>query len=325
MSGEEITNIDACKAAQDQLIQNDELDMIEAGVEANGIDTEGILEPFKFGNNLDAQIKLGLNNCDPEYYNGIMNRPGEELLEKSLDWISSKVKNAVKSVKDFFDDIQSPTSEQMQTFRHLQGNRDVGSNILETIKQKPQNPYTHPDANSDPTQRVYNKNGQSLKQAPTQGKQPPAASKPFGRQPVFQSPNNAAIDTALGGTAAAAAAATGALYKETAAEGLKYTMTITGKVVTDGAATGYAASAQGASAWSAATNAVSSAWSAATTAIGNVVSWIGGAISSMATAVAGAVSAIAGAIAGAVATAASAVGSAIASAIAWIAALAFPW
>lgn len=134
MSGEEITNIDACKAAQDQLIINDELDMIDAGLGANGVDTEGILEPFKFGNDLDAQIKLRLNNCDPKYYKGIMDHPEEELLKKSFDWVSNKAKNAVKNIKNFLDDIQAPTPKQMQTFRHSQGKGDVGSNILETIK-----------------------------------------------------------------------------------------------------------------------------------------------------------------------------------------------
>lgn len=200
---------------------------------------------------------------------------------------------------------------------------------VEQLKNKPsgtQNPYTHPDVNYDPTQRIYNRNGQILKPASTQGNQPPVASKPFGRQPIYQSPNNAAIATTLGSVGGAGAAVAGVLYKEAAAGAAKVTLTVTGEIVKDtGTATGYAASMQGASAWSAATNAVSSAWSAAATAIGNVVSWVGGAISTMAGAVASAAVAVAGAIATAVTAAASAIGGAIASAIAWIAALAFPW
>lgn len=207
---------------------------------------------------------------------------------------------------------------------------------IEQSKNKPsgtQNPYAHPEVNYDPTQRIYNRNGQILKQASIQGNQPPVASKPFGRQPVFQSPNNAAIGATLGNAAGAGVAVTAvghALYQEAAAGALKggvhATTTITGEIVKGtGRATGYAASIQGASVWSTATNAVSSAWSAATAAIGNVVSWIGGAISTMASAMASATVAVAGVIATAVTAAASAVGSAIMSAIAWIAALAFPW
>lgn len=321
-------NFDNCSQAQEILKNKDATSIAEAWSEFIRGGDFFEEDPTSLGRSIldaKAQIKLLENNCGPEYAKGILDHPEEELLKKSLDWISSKVKNAVKNVKDFFDDIQAPTTEQMQTFRHLQGKRDTPSNILETIKQKPQSPYNHPDVNYDPTKRVDNQGGRVLKQASTQGNQPPAASKPFGRQPVFQSPNNAAIGTALGGGAAAGAAVTGVLYQEAAAEAGKVTLTVTGKIVTDGAATGYAASIQGTSAWSAATNAISSAWSAASTAIGNVISWVGGAISSMATAVAGAVAAVAGAIAGAVVTAASAIGGAIASAIAWIAALAFPW
>lgn len=187
-----------------------------------------------------------------------------------------------------------------------------------------QNPYTHPDVNYDPTKRVDNQDVQFLKQVSSQVQQPPAASKPFGREPVFQSPNNAAIATTLGSVGGAGAVATGILYHEAAAGAAKVTMTVTAEIY-QGSATGYAASIQGASAWSTAANAVSSAWSAATTAIGNAVAWVASAVSSAVSAIAGAIATAATVVAGAIATAASAVAGAITSAIAWIAALAFPW
>jgi len=153
---------------------------------------------------------------------------------------------------------------------------DNSSNI---IKQATQNFYNHPDVNYDPTQRVYNPNGQVLKQASTQGNQPPAASKPFGRQPVYQSANNAAINATVGslGVGVAAASATGHyLYQEAAKGAIKRSLEVYGNIV-KGVPAGGASPISGAvanNAWtSVAKSATSSAWSAfSKTAIGSAIS-----------------------------------------------------
>lgn len=328
---------DYLNIADDKFLNQGLNDMMDGLLQNNGGGIPGIsTSPNSYPSVMGRGIKQAADifgdtaksyaKAQSGYYKGVMEKFPDKiraLIKKHPDlWEELKRDKLIKQLKERGfgrENPFEPPTDNLPTNKATDMDLDPNTNKLAG-----QNFYDHPDVNYDPTQRVYNSDGQILKPASTQGNQPPAASKPFGRQPIYQSPNNAAIATTLGSVGGAGATVAGVLYHEAAAGAAKVTLTTTAEIY-QGSATGYAASVQGASAWSTAANAVSSAWSAATTAIGNAVAWVASAVSSVVSAIAGAIATAATAVAAAAATAAAAVGSAIASAIAWIAALAFPW
>lgn len=229
------------------------------------------------------------------------------------------------------------TTGQAASITH-QG-EEIAKGVAEQ-KLSADNAYTHPEVNTDVTQRVLSKDGTIASPAKLEGSVSKtglaASSAPAGLNKVFKTPNMESITKVLySGVKLGASMLTGYLMGRATEMVLgKEGSKIAGKIqeyksyynLATKAMQTYASSAWSAITHSAFGQAISSAWTALShTLVGQAVAWVSSAISAVTSAITSAIVSAVYAIAGAVATAATAIGGAIMSAIAWVAALAIPW
>jgi len=278
-------------------------------------------------------------------------RNSEEWFAKSFDKNLAAVQkgfgNTLNTLSNFFggnvlNKDLSPSGTVLNGYVSKDGNSASQAANIPNQALSADNAYTHPEVNTDPTQRILTKNGAVASPSNIEGSVSEtslaAASDPASLNKVFKTPNMESMTKVLySGVQLGAQMLTGYFVGRATEMVLgKQGAKIVGKIQEYKSyynmAT-YAMKTFASSTWSAIANsafgqAVSSAWTAlSNTVVGQAVAWVNSAISFVTSAITNAVVSVVTGIANAIATSAVgvAVGNAIGAFIGWIAALAFPW